>query len=65
MIENLNIKIRNYTKNKLLFPTADAVVKYTFLALGKATKKWSKPIILNWEIITNQFLTILDKRARL
>ncbi|BAV94651.1 transposase [Ichthyobacterium seriolicida] len=64
MIENLNGKIRKYTKNKLSFPTDDAVMKSTFLALREATKKWSKPIP-NWEIILNQFLTIFDERVRL
>ncbi|BAV94076.1 transposase [Ichthyobacterium seriolicida] len=64
MIENLNGKIRKYTKNKLSFPTDDAVMKSTFLALREATKKWSKPIP-NWGIILNQFLTIFDERVRL
>ncbi|BAV94039.1 transposase [Ichthyobacterium seriolicida] len=39
MIENINGKIRKHTKNKLSFPTDDAVIKSTFLALGEATKK--------------------------
>ncbi|BAV95123.1 transposase [Ichthyobacterium seriolicida] len=45
MIENLNRKIRKYTKNKLSFPTDDTVIKSTFLAPRKATKKWPKPIL--------------------
>ena len=44
LIENLNGKIRKYTKNKLSFPTDEAVLKSTFLALREATKKWSMPI---------------------
>lgn len=64
LIENLNGKIRKYTKNKLSFPTDEAVMKSTFLALREATKKWSMPI-QNWGIILNQFLTIFKKRVQL
>lgn len=64
LIENLNGKIRKYTKNKLSFPTDDAVMKSVYLALREATKKWSMPV-RNWGIILNQFLTIYEKRVRL
>ncbi|MCV6628846.1 MAG: IS256 family transposase [Flavobacteriaceae bacterium] len=64
LIENLNGKIRKYTKNKLSFPTDDAVMKSVYLAIREATKKWSMPI-RNWGIILNQFLTIYEKRVRL
>ena len=64
LIENLNGKIRKYTKNKLSFPTNDAVMKSVYLATREATKKWSMPV-RNWGIILNQFLTIYEKRVRL
>ena len=64
LIENLNGKIRKYTKNKLSFPTDDAVKKSVYLALKEATKKWSMPI-RNWGIILNQFLTLYEKRVRI
>lgn len=64
LIENLNGKIRKYTKNKLSFPTDDAVQKSVYLALREATKKWSMPI-QNWGLILNQFLTIFEKRVQL
>jgi len=64
LIENLNGKIRKYTKNKLSFPTDDAVMKSVYLALREATKKWTKPV-RNWGIILNQFLTIYEERVRL
>jgi len=54
LIENLNGKIREYSKNKLSYPTDDAVVKSVFLALSESTKKWTMPII-NWGVILNQF----------
>jgi transposase-like protein len=64
LIENLNGKIRKYTKNKLSFPTDDALMKSVFLALNEATKKWSMPIH-NWGIILNQFMAIFEKRVRI
>lgn len=64
LIENLNGKIRKYTKNKLSFPTDDAVLKAVFLAVNEATKKWSMPIH-NWGIVLNQFMLIFEQRLRL
>lgn len=64
LIENLNGKIRKYTKNKLSFPTDEAVMKSVYLAVREATKKWTMPI-RNWGVILNQFLTIFEKRVQL
>jgi len=64
LIENLNGKIRKYTKNKLSFPTDQAVLKSVYLAVNEATKKWSMPI-RNWGIILNQFLIIFEDRVRI
>ena len=64
LIENLNGKIRKYTKNKLSYPTDDAVIKSVFLALRESTKKWTMPI-RNWGIILNQFLAIFENRIKL
>ncbi|MCG2780995.1 MAG: IS256 family transposase [Weeksellaceae bacterium] len=64
LIENLNGKIRKYTKNKMSFPTDDAVMKSVYLALREATKKWTMPI-QNWGIVLNQFMLIFEERLRL
>ena len=64
LIENLNGKIRKYTKNKLSIPTDEAVMKSVYLAVREATKKWSMPI-RNWGIILNQFLALYEERVRL
>ncbi len=64
LIENLNGKIRKYTKNKMAFPTDDALKKSVYLSLMQITKKWTQPIH-NWGIILNQFLTIFEKRVQL
>jgi len=57
----LNGKIRKYTKNKLSFPTDEAVKKSVYLALGEVTKKWTQAI-RNWGIILYQFMTIFTDR---
>src|SRR5690606_21521683 len=63
LIENLNGKIRKYTKNKLSFPTDEAVKKSVYLALNEVTKKWTLSI-RNWGLILNQFITIFEKRVQ-
>jgi len=64
LIENLNGKIRKYTKNKLSFPTDLAVKKSVYLALREITKKWTMPI-RNWGIVLNQFITIFEDRINI
>lgn len=63
LIENLNGKIRKYTKNKLFFPTDEAVMKSVYLAVREATKKWSIPV-RNWGVIIDQFLISYKDRVR-
>ena len=40
LIENLNGKIRKYTKTKMSFPTDDALRKSVWLSLQEIEKKW-------------------------
>jgi len=61
IIENLNGKIRKYTKNKLSFPTDEAVMKSVYLAVNESTKKWTMPI-REWGTIYGQFLIIFEDR---
>jgi transposase-like protein len=63
LIENLNGKIKKYTKNKMSFLTDDAVMKSVYLALKEATKKWTMPIH-NWGLVLNQFMLIFENRLR-
>ncbi|MBR0573827.1 MULTISPECIES: IS256 family transposase [Pasteurellaceae] len=63
LIENLNGKIRKYTKNKLSYPTDEAVTKSVYLSLREVSKKWTQPI-RNWGLILNQFLTIFGDRIQ-
>ncbi|MHC5311026.1 IS256 family transposase [Myroides sp. LJL116] len=64
LIENLNGKIRKYTKNKLSFPTDEAVLKSVYLAVREATRKWTMPV-RNWGIILDQFMILYKDRVRL
>jgi len=64
IIENLNGKIRKYTKNKMSFPDDQAVMKAVYLALREITKKWTMAA-RNWPLIVNQFLTIFEERCKL
>lgn len=63
LIENLNGKIRKYTKNKLSFPTDEAVKKSVYLALSQITRKWTMPI-RNWGVILSQFMAIFENRIQ-
>lgn len=63
VIENLNGKIRKYTKNKLSFPTDEANVKSVYLAINETTRGWSKTI-RNWGMILNQFILIFGDRIK-
>jgi transposase-like protein len=63
IIENLNGKIRKYTKNKLSYPTDEAVMKSVFLAVQEITKKWSMPI-RDWGMILNQFMIMFENRLK-
>jgi len=63
LIENLNGKIRKYTKTKMSFPTDDAVKKSVYLAINEITKKWTRPIS-NWGKILGQFMAIFGDRMK-
>ena len=44
LIENLNVKIRKYTKSNLSFPSDDVVKQTVYLSLMEIEKKWIQPI---------------------
>jgi transposase-like protein len=43
------------------FPTDDAFIKSTFLAIHEATKKWTIPI-KDWGTVLNQFMVVFEDR---
>lgn len=64
IIENLNAKIRKYTKTKSSFPDDNAVKKSVYLAIQEITKKWTQPV-WNWGIILNQFSVMYENRCKI
>lgn len=61
LIENLNGKIRKYTKAKLSYHCDDAVKKSVYLAVSEIEKKWTQPV-RNQGIVFNQFIDIFGDR---
>jgi putative transposase len=43
-VEALNAQLRKVTKKRGAFPTSDAVKKVTYLALQRASRRWTRPI---------------------
>ncbi len=64
IIENLNGKVRKYTKTKMSFPDDQSVMKAVFLALREITRKWTLPI-RNWSLVVNQFINIFEERCKI
>jgi transposase-like protein len=64
IIENLNGKIRKYTKTKMSFPDDQSVMKAVFLALKEITRKWILTI-RNWPLVVNQFINIFGERTKI
>lgn len=64
IIENLNGKIRKYTKAKMSFPDDASVLKSVFLALREITRKWTFPV-KNWSLVVNQFINIFGERCKI
>jgi transposase-like protein len=64
IIENLNGKIRKYTKTKMSFPDDQSVMKAVFLALKEITRKWTMPV-RNWPLVVNQFINIFGERTKI
>src|SRR5665213_204134 len=64
IIENLNRNIRKFTKNKVMFPDDDAVIKAVYLAIQNATAKWNQHIP-GWPLIANQFIIKFPDRCKI
>ncbi len=60
-IESLNSVIRKAIKNRRIFPNDTSAFKVVFLALQKASEKWTMPI-RNWKPAMNRFLIEYEDR---
>jgi len=63
-IESLNFSLRKVTKNRASFPTDESIYKIMYLAINKASKKWTMPI-RNWGVALNQFSIMFEGRVKL
>jgi putative transposase len=60
-IESLNSVIRKAIKNRRIFPNDTSAFKIVFLAIQKASEKWTMPI-RNWKPAMNRFLVEYEDR---
>jgi len=63
-IESLNRSLRKIIKNRGAFPTDESIYKLLYLALQKASKKWTMPI-RDWNAAINRFAIIYEGRLPL
>jgi len=62
-IEGFHRQLRKITKTKGAFPSQEALLKLTFLAIQNIVKKWSRPM-WNWRTILMQLHLFFDERMR-
>jgi transposase-like protein len=63
VIESFNSTLRKYTRNKLVFPSDEAVFKSVFMAIEKISRKWTAAV-QNWGLILSQFINLYEDRCR-
>jgi transposase-like protein len=62
-IESLNSVIRKAIKKRKLFPHDESAKKVIYLAIEKASKKWTMPI-RNWKTALNRFMIEFEDRLK-
>ena len=63
-VESLNAQLRKVTKKKGAFPTADAVRKVLYLALQRASARWTHPVN-NWRAALTHLAIVFEGRVPL
>jgi putative transposase len=61
-IESINASIRKVTKKRGAFPTADSLRKVLYLAIRKASERWSRPV-KDWTAALNHFAIVFEGRV--
>jgi putative transposase len=61
-IESLNMTLRKISKNRVLFPSDEAVFKLLYLALKNISQRWTMPIA-HWSSAMNQFAILFEGRV--
>jgi putative transposase len=60
-IESLNSVIRKFTKNRKIYPNNESALKLIYMAIGEASKKWTRPIH-HWKQALNHFAIMYEDR---
>ena len=61
-VESLNAQLRKVTKKRGAFPTDDSVRKVLYLAITRASKRWTMPI-QDWPAALNYFSIVFEGRV--
>ena len=61
-IESINASIRKVTSKRGAFPTADSVRKVLYLAITRASERWSRPV-RDWSAALNHFAIVFEGRV--
>lgn len=61
-IESINAQLRKVTRKRGAFPTDDSVRKVLYLALQRASKRWTMPI-QDWPAALNYFSIVFEGRV--
>ena len=64
VIESFNSTLRKYTRNRLVFPNDQAVLKAVYMAIDNISKKWTQAV-RNWGLIAGQFINLYEDRCRI
>jgi transposase-like protein len=60
-IESVNSVIRKFTKNRKIYPNEESALKLVYMAIGEASKKWTRPIH-HWKQALNHFAIMYEGR---
>jgi len=61
-IESINASIRKVTAHRGAFPTPESVRKVLYLAITKASERWSRPV-KDWSAALNHFAIMFEGRV--
>lgn len=63
-IESINAQLRKVTKKRGAFPTPDSVRKVMYLAMTRASTRWSRPV-KDWAAALNHLAVVFEGRVPL
>jgi putative transposase len=61
-VESLNMSLRKVIKTRGSFPNEEAALKLLYLALERASKKWTRPV-QDWKGALNRFAILFEDRV--